>query len=71
MRGTFCARSCWRSSPWLAKHTVQRSVNDVDWGRLALGKEGLGITLGIDIGKHDLWPVVRWDSAAGLNVPGE
>jgi transposase len=37
-------------------------VNDVDWDRLARGKEGLGITLGIDIGKHDLWPVVRWDS---------
>ena len=37
-------------------------VNDVDWDRLAHGKEGLGITLGVDIGKHDLWPVVRWDS---------
>ena len=37
-------------------------VNDVDWDRLARGNEGLGITLGIDVGKHDLWPVFRWDS---------
>ena len=35
-------------------------VNQVDWDRLARGHEGLDITLGIDVGKHDLWPVVRW-----------
>jgi transposase len=48
--------------PMVSKAYRATRVNDVDWGRLALGKEGLGITLGIDIGKHDLWPVVRWDS---------
>jgi transposase len=37
-------------------------VNDVDWDRLGRGKEGLDITLGIDVGKHDLWPVCRWAS---------
>jgi hypothetical protein len=35
-------------------------VNHVDWDRLALGHEGWDITLGIDVGKHDLWPVARW-----------
>ena len=35
-------------------------VNDVDWDRLARAREGLGITLGIDVGKHTLWPVCRW-----------
>ena len=35
-------------------------VNDVDWDRLARAKEGLGLTLGIDVGKHTLWPVCRW-----------
>jgi transposase len=37
-------------------------VNDVDWDRLARGSEGLEISLGIDVGKHDLWPVCRWAS---------
>ena len=35
-------------------------VNQVDWDRLARGQEGLDISLGIDVGKHDLWPVCRW-----------
>jgi transposase len=35
-------------------------VNDVDWDRLARGNDGMGITLGIDVGKRDLWPVCRW-----------
>jgi hypothetical protein len=35
-------------------------VNDVDWDRLARGKEGDDISLGIDVGKLDLWPVCRW-----------
>jgi transposase len=35
-------------------------VNHVDWDRLARGHDGLDLTLGIDVGKHDLWPVVRW-----------
>src|SRR5438045_9084787 len=37
-------------------------VNDVDWDRLARGHEGGDITLGIDVGKHHLWPVCRWAS---------
>ena len=37
-------------------------VNDVDWDRLARGLEGMNLTLGIDVGKHDLWPVGRWAS---------
>ena len=35
-------------------------VNDVDWDRLARGREGCDISLGIDVGKLDLWPVCRW-----------
>src|SRR5512135_85782 len=35
-------------------------VNEVDWDRLARGNEGLDITLGVDVGKHTLWPVCRW-----------
>ncbi len=35
-------------------------VNDVDWDRLARGNEGCDISLGIDVGKLDLWPVCRW-----------
>jgi transposase len=37
-------------------------VNDVDWHRLVRGNEGVGITLGIDVGKRDIWPVCRWDT---------
>src|SRR5215467_5032350 len=37
-------------------------VNEVDWERLARGHEGCDLTLGIDVGKHDLWPVCRWAS---------
>ena len=32
----------------------------MDWERLARGNEGLGISLGIDVGKQSLWPVCRW-----------
>ena len=32
-------------------------VNEVDWDRLARGKEGVDIALGVDVGKHTLWPV--------------
>jgi transposase len=35
-------------------------VNDVNWDQLAQGREGLGITLGIDVGKSSLWLVCRW-----------
>ena len=35
-------------------------VNDVNWDQLARGREGLGITLGVDVGKFSLWPVCRW-----------
>src|SRR5262245_26133818 len=37
-------------------------VNDVDWERLVRGNDGVNITLGIDVGKRDLWPVCRWES---------
>jgi transposase len=35
-------------------------VNDVNWDEIARGREGLGITLGVDVGKLTLWPVCRW-----------
>jgi transposase len=35
-------------------------INDVNWDHLAKGKEGLGITLGVDVGKYSLWLVCRW-----------
>jgi transposase len=35
-------------------------VNDVNWDQLAQGKEGLGISLGVDVGKYTLWAVCRW-----------
>ena len=35
-------------------------VNDVNWEQIARGKEGLGVTLGVDVGKFDLWVVCRW-----------
>jgi len=35
-------------------------VNDVNWDQLARGREGMGISLGVDVGKFSLWPVCRW-----------
>jgi transposase len=35
-------------------------VNAVNWEQLAQGKEGLGITVGVDVGKRHLWPLCRW-----------
>jgi transposase len=35
-------------------------VKDVNWDQVAQGKEGLEITLGVDVGKDSLWPVCRW-----------
>ena len=35
-------------------------VNDVNWEQLARGKEGLGVALGVDVGKFDLLVVCRW-----------
>ena len=35
-------------------------VNDVNWDQLAQGKDGLDITLGVDVGKFSLWAVCRW-----------
>jgi len=32
-------------------------VNDVKWDEIARGREGLGITLGVDVGK---WPAPRF-----------
>ena len=45
-------------------------VNDVDWERLARGNEGVNITLGIDVGKRDFWPVCRWETGR-FEHPGE
>ena len=36
------------------------SVNEVKWDEIARGREGLGITLGVDVGKLTLWAVCRW-----------
>jgi transposase len=36
-------------------------VNDVNWDEIARGREGLGITVGVDVGKLSLWAVCRWD----------
>src|SRR5260370_10564572 len=35
-------------------------VNDVNWEQIARGKEGLGVTLGVDVEKFDVWVVCRW-----------
>jgi len=35
-------------------------VNDVSWEQIARGKEGLGATLGVDVGKFELLVVCRW-----------
>jgi transposase len=35
-------------------------VNDVNWTQIASAREGLGIMLGVDVGKETLWPVCRW-----------
>ncbi len=35
-------------------------VNDVNWEQTAHGKEGLGVTLGVDVGKFDVLVVCRW-----------
>ena len=56
--------------PMVSKAYRATRVNDVDWDRLAAGNEGVNITLGIDVGKRDLWPVCRWETD-GLSVPGE
>src|SRR3954469_10132868 len=35
-------------------------VNEVNWEQIARGKEGLGVTVGIDVGKFDLLAICRW-----------
>src|SRR6266481_6279359 len=35
-------------------------VNDVNWEQIARGKESLGVTLGVDVGKFDVLVVCRW-----------
>jgi len=35
-------------------------VNEVNWEEIARGKEGLGVTLGVDVGKFDMLVVCRW-----------
>ena len=35
-------------------------VNEVNWEQIARGKEGLGVTVGIDLGKFDLSVICRW-----------
>jgi len=34
-------------------------VNELNWARIACGKEGLGATVGIDVGKFDLLVICR------------
>ena len=36
-------------------------VNEVIWEERARGREGLGVALGVDVGKFELWVVCRWD----------
>jgi hypothetical protein len=33
-------------------------VKDVNWDQLARGREGVGITLGVDVGKYTVGPFV-------------
>ena len=40
---------------------MRRAVNEVNWEQIARGKEGLGVTLGVDVGKFDLLVICRWD----------
>jgi len=35
-------------------------VNEVKWEQIARGKEGLGVTWGVDVGKFDVLVVCRW-----------
>jgi transposase len=35
-------------------------VNDVKWDEITKGREGLAITVGVDVGKLSLWAVCRW-----------
>src|SRR5215813_9294551 len=35
-------------------------VNDVNWEQIGRGKEGLGVTVGVDVGKFDVLVVCRW-----------
>src|SRR4051794_7507402 len=35
-------------------------VNDVNWDQIARGREGVGVTLGVDVGKFDVLVVCRW-----------
>jgi transposase len=48
--------------PMISKAYRATRVHEVDWDRLARGHEGWDITLGLDVGQHDLWPVCRWAS---------
>ena len=44
-------------------------VNEVNWEQIARGKEGLGVTVGIDVGKFDLCgglSLGRWAVRASL-----
>ncbi|MHB1524663.1 MAG: transposase [Candidatus Dormibacteria bacterium] len=49
--------------PMISRAYRATRVNDVDWDRLARGNEGVGVALGIDVGKRDLWAVCRWQTA--------
>src|SRR5271165_4899002 len=46
--------------PMSSKAYRATRVNEVNWEQLARGKEGLGVTVGIDVGKFDLWVICRW-----------
>ena len=55
----FRTRSFWKVIPMVSKAYRATRVNDFDWDRLVRGNEGVDITLGINVGKRDLWPVCR------------
>src|SRR3954470_22081737 len=46
--------------PMSSKAYRATRVNEVNWEQIARGKEGLGVTVGIDVGKFDLLVICRW-----------
>src|SRR3954454_7061947 len=46
--------------PMSSKAYRATRVNEVNWEQIARGKEGLGVTVGIDVGKFDLLAICRW-----------
>src|SRR6267142_5402866 len=53
-----------------------RRVNDVDWARLTQDRTGLGVAVGVDVGKQWLFAVCRWEDGTferpwRISNPGE